>query len=155
MAHRLHLLFRVDPRGPESELPVHGCVAFDGVRIITPVNPRGLDLSGDHRPLIDLTRARHLDAEALHRRRTPAMSTPHTVTATATSPHPRDWGRALAEAVSNLSCFHGGTEDEAAPALFDRGVHLSVRESGTEVEITVALGSAPATDAVPADTPAA
>lgn len=83
------------------------------------------------------------------------MSTPHTVTVTATSPHPRDWGRALAEAVTQLSGLHGGTEDEAASALFDRGVHLSVRESGTEVEVTVTLGPASAAGDTSSDTPVA
>ncbi|MET1035111.1 MAG: hypothetical protein ABWX68_07750 [Arthrobacter sp.] len=83
------------------------------------------------------------------------MSTPDTVTVTATSPHPRDWGRALAEAVTQLSSLQGGTEDEAAGALFDRGLHLSVRESGTEVEITVTLGPASAADDISSDTPVA
>jgi hypothetical protein len=65
VANRLHLLLRVDPRGPESELLVHGRLTPDGVRDLLPVVLRGLDLAGDHRLTIDLTHARHVEDDAL------------------------------------------------------------------------------------------
>jgi hypothetical protein len=86
---------------------------------------------------------------------TDTLTTTPDATTTATSPHPRDWGRALAEALCRLSSAHGGTRDQAAPALLERGVHLDVRPHGTGVELTASLLADTAAGAVRTAKPAA
>ncbi|WP_345149459.1 hypothetical protein [Arthrobacter ginkgonis] len=71
------------------------------------------------------------------------MSDKHTVTVFASSTNPKDWGRALADAMSELSGPVAGDETPDHARLLGQKLVLDIRPKDAGVEITVSWRPAP------------
>ena len=74
---------------------------------------------------------------------TRCMSDKHTVTVFASSTNPKDWGRALADAMSALSGPVAGDETPNHARLLGQKLVLDIRPKDAGVDITVSWSPAP------------
>lgn len=74
---------------------------------------------------------------------TRCMSDQHTVTVFASSTNPKDWGRALADAMSELSGPVAGDETPDHARILGQKLVLDIRPKDAGVEITVSWSPAP------------
>jgi hypothetical protein len=76
---------------------------------------------------------------AVHTRR---MSDNHTVTVFASSTNPKDWGRALADAMSELSSRLAGDDTSDQGLLLGKKLVLDIhpRESGVDITVSWSPG---------------